>query len=586
MPSLTSWTRLEPIGGHKDLEVGLQARVHDPLWMIARQWQVGEFRAEDAGSPVLARLRAEIAKVTRYSAGSPTISAASARSYDGNMPLETVVEREAAGRSGGSRRNLRLAAEAGQRFLLLLAAQGMSRYADAFIRTFALEPAGAAHDDETSQFLAVISGRAPDGARLFEALRAARRPATGRPSLPSEPSIDPADRDPVERVADVFLSWYEQFVTEPGPGDPSPWIPERMEYAFALAAPAGDGERVLVAREYVEGSLDWHAFDECPGASLGAMPSQSPPARLVQTVIPTPVSYRGMPATRWWEFEDAIVDFGSVEVPPSDLVRLLMLDFLMRFSTDWFVMPVELAVGSLCTAESLVVVDTFGQRTLVPHYTEVDGAAGKWHLFRASIDQQFSSVTTPPRSRLFLAPTLAGSLNGSALEEVMLLRDELANMAFGVERIVEGLVGQPVNRFEKYQEQQARQRQEEADPVPGELPAGSLHYRLATQIPDYWIPLVPVRDEDRRSVRLKRGRLLASTEGGTTLPAPVGRILEPGTPLSLFEEEVPRAGARITRAWQLARWTDGSTHLWVGRRKQPGRGEGSSGLRFDVMERS
>jgi hypothetical protein len=29
----------------------------------------------------------------------------------------------------------------------------------------------------------------------------------------------------------------------------------------------------------------------------------------------------------------------------------------------------------------------------------------------------------------------------------------------------------------------------------------------------------------------------------------------------------------------------GSTHLWVGRRKQPGRGEGSSGLRFDVAAR-
>ena len=585
MPSLTSWTRLEPISGRKDLEVGLQARVHDPLWMLARQWQVGEFRAEDAGSPVLARLRAEIAKVTRYSAGSATIGAGSARSYDGSMPLETVVERETVGRSGGSRRNLRFAVETGQRFLLLLAAHGMTRYRDAFIRSFALEPAAATHDDETRQFLTVVTGRAPDGARLFEALRAARRLVTGTPGLPSEPSIDAADRDLVSKVADAFLSWYEQFVSEPGPGDPSPWIPERMEYAFALAAPAGDGERVLVAREYVEGSLDWHAFDECPGASLGATPSQSPPARLVQTVIPTPVSYPGMPATRWWEFEDAIVDFGSVEVPPSDLVRLLMLDFLMRFSTDWFVMPVELEVGRVCTAESLVVVDTFGQRTLVPHYAEVDGAAGRWHLFRTSIDPQFSSAPGPVRSRLFLAPTLAGSLNGSAIEEVMLLRDELANLAFGVERIAEGLVGQPMNRFDEYQEKQARMAREEVDQAPEEPSSGSWHYRLATQIPDYWIPLVPVRDADRRSVRLRRGRLLASTGGGTTLPTPLGRILEPGTPLSLFEEEVPRAGARITRAWQLARWTDGSTHLWIGRRKRPGRGEGSSGLRFDVLER-
>jgi hypothetical protein len=40
----------------------------------------------------------------------------------------------------------------------------------------------------------------------------------------------------------------------------------------------------------------------------------------------------------------------------------------------------------------------------------------------------------------------------------------------------------------------------------------------------------------------------------------------------------------VTRSYRYARWTDGSTHLWVSRRKQPGRGEGSSGLRFDWLE--
>ena len=37
----------------------------------------------------------------------------------------------------------------------------------------------------------------------------------------------------------------------------------------------------------------------------------------------------------------------------------------------------------------------------------------------------------------------------------------------------------------------------------------------------------------------------------------------------------------MTRHYQLARWLDGSTLLWASRRKQVGRGEGSSGLRFD-----
>jgi hypothetical protein len=61
-------------------------------------------------------------------------------------------------------------------------------------------------------------------------------------------------------------------------------------------------------------------------------------------------------------------------------------------------------------------------------------------------------------------------------------------------------------------------------------------------------------------------------------------LLQPGKSLALYDEEVPREGARVTRAFQYARWIGGSTHLWVGAHKLPGRGEGSSGLRFDTVE--
>jgi hypothetical protein len=54
--------------------------------------------------------------------------------------------------------------------------------------------------------------------------------------------------------------------------------------------------------------------------------------------------------------------------------------------------------------------------------------------------------------------------------------------------------------------------------------------------------------------------------------------------LALREDEVPREGARATRAYQLTRWIDGTTLLWLGRRKGVGRVEGSSGLRFDTVE--
>jgi hypothetical protein len=41
----------------------------------------------------------------------------------------------------------------------------------------------------------------------------------------------------------------------------------------------------------------------------------------------------------------------------------------------------------------------------------------------------------------------------------------------------------------------------------------------------------------------------------------------------------------VRRLYQAARGVDGARLLWLGRRKDIGRGEGSSGLRFDAAER-
>jgi hypothetical protein len=52
--------------------------------------------------------------------------------------------------------------------------------------------------------------------------------------------------------------------------------------------------------------------------------------------------------------------------------------------------------------------------------------------------------------------------------------------------------------------------------------------------------------------------------------------------LVLPEEEVPAAGVIVRRRWFLARSADGGRHAWAARSAASGRGEGSSGLRFDV----
>lgn len=42
----------------------------------------------------------------------------------------------------------------------------------------------------------------------------------------------------------------------------------------------------------------------------------------------------------------------------------------------------------------------------------------------------------------------------------------------------------------------------------------------------------------------------------------------------------------MVRQWQLARWTDGSTHLWLTRRRLIGRGEADGGLRYHIVTRT
>jgi hypothetical protein len=55
--------------------------------------------------------------------------------------------------------------------------------------------------------------------------------------------------------------------------------------------------------------------------------------------------------------------------------------------------------------------------------------------------------------------------------------------------------------------------------------------------------------------------------------------------LRLEEEEVPRDGIEIKRAFNYTRDAEGRALLWIGRSKKTGRGEGASGLRFDVVKR-
>jgi hypothetical protein len=76
---------------------------------------------------------------------------------------------------------------------------------------------------------------------------------------------------------------------------------------------------------------------------------------------------------------------------------------------------------------------------------------------------------------------------------------------------------------------------------------------------------------------------LYTEPGQASQVGPQGLLLDYRRPCRLYEEEVPRSGVRVERRWQFCRWHDGSYHVWLQRRKLAGRGERSSGLRWDAL---
>jgi hypothetical protein len=546
MSSVTIWNRLEPRSRTQDLASGLAARVHDPLWLLARQWQMGEFAGRDTGSPLTAQVQWSTAVFDRYASGATT-----PQPYDGSQPIETLVEREAVRPSTGSA-DLRQAAEAGLHFLRLLDAADLTRLRAAYLSPYRLTaPAGA--DADTVTMASVLAGRVVDGIRLRADLAA----TGGR--LPAAPALSTADAALVLPVATAWAAWFDALFSEPESA--GSWSPDRMEYSFALGA-AGDAN-CLVAREYDGGSVDWHVFDRGTGPLAGGTATAVKASR---SLIVAPVTFRGMPARRFWEMEDAAVDISALSAGAEDLGRLLLREFALIFGNDWFHVPLAAPVGCQVSIDRLDVVDTFGVATTIPHYATADGTAGAWRMFSLGTDA--AAAAPAAANLLILTPGGVGTLDGPAIEDVLLLRDEPAEMAWGVERTAVGPSGVPIDRGLLWRASQP--------PVTPPSASAPPKYRLGSTVPDYWIPFLPVAVNDG-PLQMRRGRLPTASSG------PIGRMLDyPG--LTIFLEELPREGVHLDRLYRYARGVDGSTHLWIGRRRSVGKGEGRSGLRFDFLE--
>jgi len=390
-------------------------------------------------------------------------------------------------------------------------------------------------------------------------------------------AIDNPGAFPAPAAAE-FVAWVQDVYRDFGLTDPPSWNPEQLEYDVQIQGTLPNGQTAVFSAEPAQdGGFDWHTFDLIPhpAGDLGNVPA-APMVATTRSVLPGHVRFRGMPNARWWDFENNITDFGGMQLGKRDFAKLAAMDFLLLHGNDWFVIPVDLPVNSLSVIDQLVVRDVFGENTLVHRAEDVDGGSGRWTMFRTTIQGQAQAANF-----FLLPPTAATAIQtGVVIEDVRWIRDPMANMVWAIERQTEGGIGQPLLGRERASSARTA--------LPAVSAIADLLYLLENRVPINWIPFLPIAvNAIEGQIVLQMGALLPPDQDPAPV-RPIGRILNstnlvpPTEPYTLREEEVARVGIQVSRILARTRWLDGSTHLWIARRKNGGQGEGSSNLKFDL----
>jgi hypothetical protein len=224
--------RLEADPHQQDLARGWRAELADPLWMLGRQWQMGEHQAEDASSPVQVEVSIRTTPIGPV-AGQGHLDPAT-------IPAEAIVESEpldwwTAGRRVRIGRQVAKAAQEG----------GVTLPADASLQLAGLPVPYDAIDG-------------PDGRALWR-----RRAQLGLQDAwfgtPGPPTAEPIDL----------------------------WNSTELSYSATLPV----GTTTLVVERHDGGDLDWFSADATGPISPGVQPSatiRTTPGRLQYPSAPLP----------------------------------------------------------------------------------------------------------------------------------------------------------------------------------------------------------------------------------------------------------------------------------------------------------
>jgi hypothetical protein len=345
---------------------------------------------------------------------------------------------------------------------------------------------------------------------------------------------------------------------DPATGLSPAWRRDALEYRFV----ANTAEHELQASDYDGLGLDWFHFD------LSARRGLPDPTLQTESLLPSALTFPGAPHPRWWQFESADSYFDSPVDPEPNILSMMLPEFFLIDSQNWFLAPLPQAAGSLRRIVSVTVTDSFGIKTAIPPTTQVE-TASDWSVFALTDRTQSAGGGG---ELLFIPNVALQLLENDELEEVVFRPDQDANLVWAEERLYQDPVLGPVRNGE------APPAATAASPTASGAP---LQFLFRSPMPAHWIPYVPRTSGTVPPIEtyLRRGR----TVENTATPQYHSRIVAESW--KLLEEEIAPPATRVRRIQCSARGSDGTRYGWIRRQKESAVRVAMPALRFDYLRK-
>lgn len=603
--------RLEPRSRNRNLTNSLSFRIHDPLWMLTRQWQFGEFRGNDAGSAIVATasLKAHQLNTIRF----------------GNQSIDLRMKADAGIEPSVERINEDLTTQVGVesalyfRSLIKHDSTLKPLFKEINERCKILYPlvnkkqrVSLEHEEvrkfseqqnsQAKTFENAYVGKAFDGRSLYHDLKNKAQLCQDYPAS--------------KNICELYIKWFESRYLPHSESKSSAWNTQKLGYEFE----AQTSNDTFVAEDYHSGRVSWYSFDH-KKTNNGSNPDRE--YKFVG--LPTLARFEGAPNKRLWQFEDRKVYMGNSDEMQST-ANGVTLQYVTMYGNDWMLIPLDVTIGSLVSVNSIKVRDTFGITTNINERAGSDSIkahsfGNRWELFTQAPMNILNETSDSRKSSdaLFFPPALPFTIESQPIEEIQFLRDEMANMVWGVElRVNDGygsfidckqLAASTAQFIEDFNDEIIHKPLSEDDraikitknedgKTEAVQKAGIADYRyiLQNSVPLNWIPFLPQRIQDdkaNREIALRRGKMpIYMADIGKYLPArPISSLLrvEKGigsvkeVPLYINEEEILGVGTKVVCNFQRSRWLNGQVCTWYGTQKQISQMQGDSGLMFDEL---